>query len=295
MRPIRHYLPAFLGYLQGERGASPHTIAAYERDLKQFFDFIDQWFPDTDGAVDVQLLRWYLASLWRKGLARTTIGRKLAALRSFYRYLARMGAVSDPVALDLATPKKGQPLPKFLEKDEAQTLLTRPDTTTPLGLRDRAILETLYGGGLRVGELVDLNLTDLDLKRGQLRVMGKGRRQRICLVGQPALEALQVYLSKARPKLKSPRSEDALFLNSRGGRLTARGVQMIVGKYGPVSPHALRHSFATHLLEGGADLRSVQELLGHASLSTTQIYTHVTAERLRTVYEKCHPRAKKGD
>jgi integrase/recombinase XerC len=281
--------------LQGERGASPHTIAAYERDLNQFFDFIDQWFPETDGMVDVQLLRWYLASLWRKGLARATISRKLAALRSFYRYLARMGAVSSPAALDLATPKRDRPLPKFLEKDEAEALLNGPNETTPLGMRDRAILETLYGGGLRVGELVDLNLTDLNLARGQLRVMGKGRRERICLVGRRAVNALQLYLTEGRPKLKSPRSGDALFLNCQGGRLTARGVQMIVRKYGDVSPHALRHSFATHLLEGGADLRAVQELLGHASLSTTQIYTHVTAERLRSVYERCHPRAKKGE
>ncbi|NLN15984.1 MAG: tyrosine recombinase XerC [Firmicutes bacterium] len=292
---MRGYLPAFLGYLQGERGASPHTIAAYERDLNQFFDFIDQWFPETDGMVDVQLLRWYLASLWRKGLARATISRKLAALRSFYRYLARMGAVSSPAALDLATPKRDRPLPKFLEKDEAEALLNGPNETTPLGMRDRAILETLYGGGLRVGELVDLNLTDLNLARGQLRVMGKGRRERICLVGRRAVNALQLYLTEGRPKLKSPRSGDALFLNCQGGRLTARGVQMIVRKYGDVSPHALRHSFATHLLEGGADLRAVQELLGHASLSTTQIYTHVTAERLRSVYERCHPRAKKGE
>ncbi len=281
--------------MQGERGASPHTIAAYERDLNQFFDFIDQWFPETDGMVDVQLLRWYLASLWRKGLARATISRKLAALRSFYRYLARMGAVSSPAALDLATPKRDRPLPKFLEKDEAEALLNGPNETTPLGMRDRAILETLYGGGLRVGELVDLNLTDLNLARGQLRVMGKGRRERICLVGRRAVNALQLYLTEGRPKLKSPRSGDALFLNCQGGRLTARGVQMIVRKYGDVSPHALRHSFATHLLEGGADLRAVQELLGHASLSTTQIYTHVTAERLRSVYERCHPRAKKGE
>jgi integrase/recombinase XerC len=281
--------------LQGERGASPHTIAAYERDLNQFFDFIDQWFPETDGMVDVQLLRWYLASLWRKGLARATISRKLAALRSFYRYLARMGAVSSPAALDLATPKRDRPLPKFLEKDEAEALLNGPNETTPLGMRDRAILETLYGGGLRVGELVDLNLTDLNLARGQLRVMGKGRRERICLVGRRAVNALQLYLTEGRPKLKSPRSGDALFLNCQWGRLTARGVQMIVMKYGDVSPHALRHSFATHLLEGGADLRAVQELLGHASLSTTQIYTHVTAERLRSVYERCHPRAKKGE
>lgn len=245
--------------------------------------------------VDVQLLRWYLASLWRKGLARATISRKLAALRSFYRYLARMGAVSSPAALDLATPKRDRPLPKFLEKDEAEALLNGPNETTPLGMRDRAILETLYGGGLRVGELVDLNLTDLNLARGQLRVMGKGRRERICLVGRRAVNALQLYLTEGRPKLKSPRSGDALFLNCQGGRLTARGVQMIVRKYGDVSPHALRHSFATHLLEGGADLRAVQELLGHASLSTTQIYTHVTAERLRSVYERCHPRAKKGE
>lgn len=293
MRPIRHYLPAFLGYLKGERGASPHTIEAYERDLTQFFDFIDQWFPDTEGIVDVQLLRWYLASLWRRDLARTTISRKLAALRSFYRYLARIGAVTSPAALDLATPKKGQPLPKYLEKDEAEALLAKPNVTTPLGIRDRAILEILYGGGLRVGELVGLNLTNLDLTRGQLRVMGKGRRERICLVGKPAVKALRAYLAEGRPRLKSPKSEDALFLNSRGGRLTTRGVQMIVSKYGQVSPHNLRHSFATHLLEGGADLRTVQELLGHASLSTTQIYTHVTAERLQAVYDQCHPRAKK--
>ncbi|MGI6036915.1 MAG: tyrosine recombinase XerC [Limnochordia bacterium] len=290
------YLPAFLAFLEGEKGASPHTVKAYQGDLEDFFAFMAQW-PASEGEniIDYQMVRWYLASLLRQGLAKSTISRKLAALRSFYRFLLRREIITEAPLLEIHTPKQPRRLPPYVEEGEMEEIIGKPDVSTPLGCRDQAILETLYGAGLRVSELVGLNCTDFNSQRRTLRVMGKGGKERICLVGDWALEALENYLA-LRSSFKPAPDERALFLNNRGQRLTTRGVRLIVKKYHHrVTPHSFRHAFATHLLEGGADLRAVQELLGHASLSTTQIYTHITTKRLAEVYRRCHPRELKEE
>jgi integrase/recombinase XerC len=215
----------------------------------------------------------------------------------------RQGVLKANVFDSVSAPSQGKRLPEYLEHDQAVALVTAPDTSTPAGLRDRAILEVMYASGLRVSELVGLNVDNLDLARGQARVWGKGGKERVALFGQPAARALKAYLRDGRPQLLAGKSSQALFVNQRGGgRLTTRAIGMILGKYakradvpGRVHPHLLRHTFATHLLDGGADLRVVQELLGHADLATTQIYTHVTQARARDVYRKAHPRAKTND
>jgi integrase/recombinase XerC len=257
--------------------------------------------------VDAFAVRGFLASRAGQGDTKTTRGRKLATLRSFFKYLAREGIVSRSPAAAVPVPKKDHTLPRVLTADDAKRLMEdqgeqtpagdvgRPRRTRPRSERDQAILETLYSTGARVAELAGLNLEDVDLNEGIATVLGKGRKERIVALGRPAVAALQAYLG-ALPSLPSPATP--LFRNNRGGRLTPRSVERIVGKYSrsipnfpTISPHALRHSFATHLLEGGADLRVIQELLGHASLSTTQRYTHVAVERLMEAYDQAHPRA----
>jgi integrase/recombinase XerC len=224
-------------------------------------------------------------------------------LRSFGKFLVRQGVLKSNLFDSVSAPSQGKRLPEYLEHDQATALVTAPDTSTPAGLRDRAILEVMYASGLRVSELVGLNVDNLDLARGQARVWGKGGKERVALFGQPAARALKTYLRDGRPQLLTGKSSQALFVNQRGGgRLTTRAIGMILVKYakradvpGRVHPHLLRHTFATHLLDGGADLRVVQELLGHADLATTQIYTHVTQARARDVYRKAHPRARTKD
>ncbi len=294
-------LGEFLAYLRAERGASPHTVSAYAADLGQFAAFLER-LPSPPGdmtAVGHLHVRAFLAFLQSKRYSRRSVARKLAAVRTFFRFLARRGLPANP-ARSVATPRLGRRLPRFLQEREAGALVERPDPRTPLGRRDRALLEVLYGAGLRVGELVRLDLEDVDSSRGLLHVRGKGGRERLAPLGSRAIAALAAYLDGGRPALLGGggAGERALFLNCRGGRLSARGVRDVVARHsaglgngGAVSPHTLRHSFATHLLDNGADLRAVQELLGHASVSTTQIYTHVTRERLRAVYERAHPRA----
>ncbi|MDD2498406.1 MAG: tyrosine recombinase, partial [Desulfitobacteriaceae bacterium] len=249
--------------------------------------------------VDHLTVRRFLAKLQAKGLSKSTMARKLAALRSFYRYLAREEIVKVNPMLNVHTPKMDKRLPKFLYYKEIEALLNAPDSTSQ-GERDKAILEVIYGGGLRVGELEGLNIVDIDFSLGYARVFGKGSKERVVPLGGAALRALRQYLSQGRKELeaRSGSRQEALFLNKYGRRLSARSVRNIVDKYvaqaalnQKISPHSLRHSFATHLLEGGADLRSVQELLGHVKMSTTQIYTHVTKKQLKSVYEKTHPRA----
>lgn len=287
---------AFFRFLEGERGVSVHTLAAYRRDIHQFAQFVRADGLATWDGVTTAVARRYVAHLSRR-YAPAAIARNLSALRSFFRFLYREGAVSrNPLAL-IAAPKQPRRLPKFLTPHEISAVLRAPDVATPLGMRDRALLEVLYATGMRVGELVSLRLRDVAI-RDELRVIGKGRRERLVLLGVAAQEALRRYLGQGRPPLVRGHDPDVVFLNARGGPLSDRGVRVVVDRHiravafdRRVSPHVLRHTFATHLLDGGADLRSVQELLGHVNLSTTQIYTHVSRDWLKRVYDKAHPRA----
>ncbi|MFZ5900552.1 MAG: tyrosine recombinase XerC [Bacillota bacterium] len=298
-----HYVDSFMAYLRVERGASPRTLEAYRSDLFQGIDFLARELQKDDAAlqpgdVDHLLFRRYLAHLGQAGLARSSIGRKVAAWRSFYRFLARENIIPANPLGRVQGPKQMKKLPPTLYPDEVKAVIEAPGDT-PAGLRDRAFLETLYAGGIRVSELVGLDLGDLDLAAGFIRVLGKGNKERIVPLGSYAVRALKKYLDDGRPLLlEGGKDETAVFLNYRGGRLTVRGVRKILNKYldqlareRNISPHTFRHCFATHLLNAGADLRAVQELLGHARLSTTQIYTRVTADRLQEVYRKAHPRS----
>ncbi len=277
-------------------GRSRRTREAYGFDLRQYVEILG---VEAAMAPTVPLLRGYLRALQERGYHRRSIARKFSAVRSFLRFLeSEQGRAGRGVAARMRTPKVGRTLPRFLSVAEVERLLAQPDTT-PLGLRDRAILEVLYASGIRLSECVELCLSDLDLKRRELRVRGKGGRERVALVGAEAVKALERYLARGRPLLTADLGPRApLFVNRRSGRLTGRSLRRnlvaharAAGLEGRVTPHTLRHSFATHLLEGGADLRAVQELLGHLHLSTTQIYTHVTRTRMQTVYAQSHPRA----
>jgi len=297
---------AFVAFLKGERGASSETIRAYHSDLRQFLAFSSSKRPA--GAkplkpmdVDPMLVREYLYWLDRRQEQKSSMARKLAALRTFYRYLNRNKTRRVNPAAEVRTPKLPQRLPRVLTKDDANALMEFPDGDGPAARRDRAILETLYSTGARVSELVGMNRADLDLREGLVRLRGKGRKERIVPIGDVAVEAIREYhaaLQRSALKPQHVKHEPSpVFCNARGGRLTARSVGRFVGKYsarltgGRVSPHALRHSFATHLLDEGADLRAIQEMLGHASLSTTQKYTHVAMDQLMKVYDQAHPRA----
>ena len=287
---IDRYIEKFFRYLEIEKGASPHTLANYRVDLQSFNTFLG----DRDLAeVDPLLLRRYLAELKMKNFAKRSIARRLSCLRSFFKFLCREGYLAtNPVSI-LRSPKLERRLPPVLEVEEVARLLESHDGTAK-GLRDQALLETIYSAGLRVSEAVGLDVDRVDFIGGIIKVYGKVKKERLCPIGERALQAIQRYLEK-RPKARETKG---VFLNQRGRRLTARSVRRVLDQAlqraslnRHVSPHALRHSFATHLLDRGADLRSVQELLGHQSLSTTQIYTHVSAERLKRVYDKAHPRA----
>ncbi|MDS1029098.1 tyrosine recombinase XerC [Bacillota bacterium LX-D] len=294
---------AFLNYLKIEKNVATHTLTAYSHDLAQFHHFLQESSLDQLSKIDLSKIthnhiRNYLAYLYKMGFKKTTMARKLAALRSFYRYLNRENSISNNPLYFIRGPKKDRILPGFLYEYQMEELLNAPDVETLLGQRDKAILEVFYASGIRISELVGLNLESLDFTLECLLVWGKGSKERIVPIGSCAVVALQRYLSEARPQLSGSKNENALFLNYKGNRISVRGVRLIVDKYinklaqkGKLSPHSLRHSFATHMLERGADLRVVQELLGHVSMSTTQIYTHVTKARLREVYQKTHPRA----
>lgn len=303
MFKVYSYIDGFLHYLMVEKNASPHTLRGYQQDLFQGLDFFARKLdkPDyriTPGDIDRSLLRAFLAELQSQGFSRSTVARKLAAWRSFLRYLAREGALDNNPASLVSAPKGERRLPKFLYADQCRALVEAPPLNNPLGCRDRALLETLYATGIRVSELVALNLEDVNLDSALVKVTGKGAKERVVFLGSFAVRALREYLATGRPVLATKSSGEALFLNCWGGRLSARGVRKIMDKYVnqlslnlKVSPHVLRHSFATHLLDRGADLRAVQELLGHVRLSTTQVYTHVTREKLKEVYRRAHPRA----
>jgi integrase/recombinase XerC len=284
---------AFLGYLEGERGASVHTIRSYRADLADCAGFLARrrLGPLTD--ADARIVRAYLADLHVRGLARTSIARRLAALRSFFRFLVRRGRAKSNPARDVRTPALPKRLPGHLPIDQSEALFRQPLGDDEAGRRDRAVLELLYASGVRVAELAGLAVDDVDLREGTVRVLGKGRKERVLPIGRRAVDALRDYLGP-REGARGP-----LFRNRRGGRLSVRSFHRIVGARARaagltarVTPHTLRHTFATHLLDAGADLRLIQELLGHARLTTTQRYTHVSADRLVRVYDAAHPRAK---
>ena len=292
----------YINYLEAERNASVYTVRNYTSDLLEFFDFLRDRGIASLKEVDRHTLRGYLSHLMEQGFAKASIARKLSAIRSFYRYLLREEAVSASPAATTSSPRLDRRLPSFLTAEETVRLLEAPDLSTPQGQRDRALLELLYASGLRVSELVNLNLEQVNLDSGEIRVWGKGSKERIVLIGKPAAQALNAYLNDGRPKLLGKKRNNALFVNRYGGRLLARRVQKLLEKYAVltnlekrVHPHLLRHTFATHLLDGGADLRVVQELLGHAKLSSTQIYTHVSQSQARKIYLSAHPMAQKRD
>ncbi len=315
-------LREFLEYLRLNRNASAHTSAAYESDITQFLGFAAQLRSMPVEALepshlDLGAIRAFMADLYRQGHARTSVSRKLSALRAFSRYLRREGWIeNDPAALAVG-PKREQKIPAHLSVDEMSRLLEMPDVSTALGRRDRAILELFYASGLRLSELVSLDLEEVNLRARMVRVMGKGAKERLVPFNTTTEQSIRTWLADRavfrqspkpraqtpKPKAQSPKPRaqtDPLFVNFRGARLTGRSVQRLVARYVAacstrfgISPHALRHSFATHLLERGADLRAIQELLGHVQLSTTQRYTHVNAAQLLDVYRKAHPRAKR--
>jgi tyrosine recombinase XerC len=295
----------YIQHLEAEQNVSPYTIRNYTTDLcgservKGLFTFLKEKGVDSPDKVDRTVLRDYLGYLVGQGIVKASIARKLSAIRSFYRYLVREGILAASPIEKTSSPKLDKRLPEFLTLDEVERLLNAPDLSTPHGQRDRALLELLYASGLRVSEVVKLDLGEVDLDTNEIRVWGKGSKERVVLMGKPASEAVSNYLEQGRPKLLGEKKTNALFINRYGQRIPERRVQKMLEGYAKkagiekrVHPHILRHTFATHLLDGGADLRVVQELLGHAQLSSTQIYTHVTKSQARKVYLSAHPMAK---
>ena len=280
----------YLQRLSAERGLSTHTVAAYRRDLDQFFLFLGRLDVGTLSGVDRRVLRRFLANLGSRGYAPSSIGRKASSVQAFFADAARRGLVATNPSEGLRRPKRPATLPKALPPRAVASLIDAVDGDDPVSLRDRAILEVLYGLGLRVAEMAALTVADID-QSSFLRVVGKGNTTRVVPLGDPARESLDAYLAEGRPRLAGERAGDALWVGVRGGPLDARGVRRVVQNRAATFPHALRHSFATHLLEGGADLRTVQDLLGHADLGTTQIYTSVTRRHIKAMYERSHPRA----
>jgi integrase/recombinase XerD len=298
----------FLDHLTVERGLSRNTLEAYRRDLRKYGRYLGERGIDDARAADETVVggfvQWLSRSEFDEGrrYRSSSVARSLAAVRMLHAFLLREGDTTSDPARGIGRPKVPKTLPKPMTIEHVAAILAAPDPTSPVGLRDRAILETLYGAGLRVSELVGLDVDDVDLEAGSVRVLGKGSKEREVPFGRYASEAVAAYLTRSRPSFAGLRSRAALFLNQRGGRLTRQGAGLILsraakgaGIRSKVTPHVLRHSFATHLLEGGADVRVVQELLGHASVTTTQIYTLVTNDRLREEYFTAHPRARRAD
>jgi integrase/recombinase XerD len=293
---------SFLNYLEVEKGFSRHTVVAYRNDLYQLGDFMSAHgqpaASSSWSAVNHSRLLDYVLHLKDRDYAPTTVARKVAAARSFFRFLVEEGSLSSEPTENLGSPKVGKSLPRPIAVQEVHNLLAQPaKLSTPEAKRDRAMLELLYATGMRVSELISLNLGDINLEAGWVRCFGKGSKERIVPIHQQAAQSVEEYVARSRPHLLRDR-EEALFLNRRGERLTRQGFWQILKGYAraanlssDVTPHTLRHSFATHMLSGGADLRSVQELLGHANISTTQVYTRLTSEHVRRVYDKSHPRA----
>ncbi|GAB6933536.1 site-specific tyrosine recombinase XerD [Calditerricola satsumensis] len=288
----------FIHYLGVERGLAANTLVSYRQDLTAFAAYLKEQGVQRIEETTRAHIVGFLLHLQQQGKATATISRHLASIRSFFHFLFRERLIDQDPSVNLETPKLQKRLPKVLSVEEVERLLAMPDPRTPTGLRDKAMLELLYASGLRVSELVSLNLHDVNLHMAYLKCMGKGSKERIIPLGRIAVDATRRYIERARPMLLRSQGEEALFVNHHGRRLTRQGFWKIIKKYAreagiakEITPHTLRHSFATHLLENGADLRSVQEMLGHADISTTQIYTHVTKTRLKEIYARTHPRA----
>ena len=304
-RAFEHHVLDFLAYLEFERGLSRNTLEAYRSDLLQFGQFLARERLDATTLGHAELAR-FLSELTAGGperppVAPATIQRKTACLRSFYRHLRREEIIAHDPTAELRAPRKSQKLPQVLSRDEVARLLAAPRGDSPTALRDCALLELMYACGLRASEAVDLTVGGVDLRAGIVRARGKGAKERLVPIGRQAIVAVRAYLELGRPRLVGVREERHLFVNHRGAGLTRQGLYKIVQRHatsaglaGRMSPHTLRHTFATHLLAGGCDLRSLQEMLGHADVATTQIYTHLSADRLKDVYFRAHPRAGAG-
>ncbi|QPJ66270.1 MAG: tyrosine recombinase XerC [Candidatus Nitrohelix vancouverensis] len=306
---MKNDIQKFTAYLAGEKSASPHTITNYLSDLNQFYDFLKQSGHGIENdqvrsdRVDRLALRSYVASLHERSSSPATLSRKLSAISSFFKFLGREGELESNVVKSIPRPRQTKKLPSFLSVDDMFSLLEQPESDGFLGVRDRAILELFYSTGMRISELTGLTLERLDLNARFVRALGKGDKERLIPIGDKAAERLETYLNYRKEKIRESRLDEipeAVFLNYRGEALSIRGTRKIVDKYlringspSNLSPHSLRHSFATHLLEAGADLRSIQEMLGHVSLSTTQKYTHLSLDKLNEVYDQAHPRARR--
>ncbi|MFL5329551.1 MAG: tyrosine recombinase XerC [Gemmataceae bacterium] len=297
---MTEHLAEFLRHLGLEKNASEHTVKSYREDLTQALDYLQKQAGGTlsPARLTPRVIRSYLAWLHEQGYARTTIARRLASLRSWMKFLCRQGVMTQNPGVGLRGPRQEKKLPHFLTQAESDKLLKAPEGDAPLQARDRALLETLYSAGLRVSEVVGLDLEDVDRDAGVVKVRGKGKRERLAMLGPPSLEALSEWFKVRQRLLAGKKPSKAVFVNHRGARLTSRSVGRLLEKYlaqtgldPRTTPHTLRHSFATHLLDNGADIRCVQELLGHRNLTTTQVYTHVTTHRLQEAYRAAHPRA----
>ncbi len=301
---IIEYIKKYLYYLSSERNYSPHTVSAYEGDLNQFYEFLKRHFsgmPFKVANIDQVTIRLFLGDLLEDGRSKSSVARKLVAVRSFLKYLVKLNVIKHNAGLNVVSPRLPKKLPYFLDEASVERMMAIPDCSVMEGLRDRAILELLYSTGIRLAELIQLNLDQVDFINDTIKIFGKGRKHRIVPIGRKAREAIKQYLKERDKQLYVITKEEdrkALFLSARGKRMYPKGIFRIVNKYISAiseiekkSPHVLRHTFATHLLNRGADLRAVKELLGHESLSTTQLYTHVTVNRLKRIYNQAHPKA----
>lgn len=291
------HLDEFLYHLAVERGLTENTLVSYRADISAYLDFLRKRKVASLDQADKDTVMAYLYTLQMKGRSSATVSRHLAALRSFFRFLVREGTLAKDPTADLESPKQHQKLPRVLNAEEVDLLLGQPMSGEPCGVRDKAMLELLYATGIRVTELISLDLEHIHIDNGFIRCYGKGKKERMVPLGDVAARCLQEYLDRGRPKLMRDKNQ-AFFVNQHGRRLTRQGFWKILRKYAKsagitkeVSPHTIRHSFATHLLENGADIRSVQEMLGHSDISTTQIYTHLTKNKLKEIYDRTHPRA----
>jgi integrase/recombinase XerC len=288
----------FLSYLEVQKRYSKHTIINYQNDLESFFEFLNKEGFSSFEEIDYKVIRNYLSYLYEKKYSKSTVARHISCLRSFYKYLLKENIVSKNPMIFISNPKMDKKLPKFLYEKEVEDLMKLPDRTTPQGIREALILEFLYSTGVRVSELCDVKISDISFSEKRIKIHGKGEKERIVLFGNPLLDLLNLYLKESRPFFEKT-NQPYLLLNDSGNQMHDRRVRTIIDNLlkkadslGHISPHVLRHSFATHMLNNGADLKTVQELLGHEDLSTTQIYTHVSNERLRNVYLHAHPRAR---